>query len=277
MFSSKFERMSLYQKFTNQFQFITPKFYKKRYFKNLENLSKENYNVRNIEPELIWIKEYLNTDSVMIDIGANNGSFIYQLESKLLPQNIFAFEPNEKLYSRLCRIFPESKIYKVALSDRIGNTVFKIPIIKGKIYNSRGTLRINYKEENEEKHNLLYVKMTTLDEWQNSEQLTKLDFIKIDVEGNEMHTLDGAKNIIKKLHPTLMVEMEQRHHSESIINLVKKIEEWNYTAFFLNRSTFKLEKVQKNILNQQNENVLVNKTDYINNFIFIPNMLNTFP
>ena len=80
--------MSIYHIITNQLQFITPRFYKERYFKNLKNLTKDNYSQKNIEPELMWIKDFLNADSVMLDIGSNNGSFLYQLEGKLSPKNL---------------------------------------------------------------------------------------------------------------------------------------------------------------------------------------------
>ena len=268
--------MSIYHIITNQLQFITPRFYKERYFKNLKNLTKDNYSQKNIEPELMWIKDFLNADAVMLDIGSNNGSFLYQLEGKLSPKNLYAFEPNEKLYNRLRRIFPKIKSFCIALSDQNGTAAFKIPIIKGKNYDSRGTLQIGYREEDEEKHVLHQVKMLTLDDWQKSENLTKINFIKIDVEGNEMKTLEGAKQVIAKFRPTLMVEMEQRHHSEPIWDLIAQIESWEYAAYFLNRTTFNLERLSETIILEQNNNRLINKTAYINNIIFVPNPPKTF-
>lgn len=263
--------MSLYHIITNQLQFITPRFYKERYFKNLKNLTKDNYSQKNIEPELIWIKNFMKPDSVMLDVGANNGSFLYQLEDRLLPENIYAFEPNEKLYRRLRRIFPKIKSYCVALSDQNGMAAFKIPVIKGKNYDTRGTLQIEYREENEEQHILHQVKMSTLDDWQKAENATNISFIKIDVEGNEMKTLRGAQKVIAEFHPVLMVEMEQRHHSEPVWELIQQIEKWDYTSYFLNRTTFNLEKLNENLISQQTNNQLINKSDYINNIIFIPN------
>lgn len=263
--------MSLYQRIANLLQFVTPRFYKERYFKNLKHVSKENYSLKNIEPELIWIKDYLLKDSVMLDIGANNGSFLFQLEQKLSPENLHAFEPNKKLFSRLQRIFPKVNVYTFALSDKNGTAEFKIPVINGKSYDSRGTLQLGYREEDEEKHTIQNVQIIKLDDWNVGKTLSKIDFIKIDVEGNEMRTLFGGEQLIKKHHPTLMVEMEQRHHAESLADLIKKIETWNYTAFYLDRKSFDLEKLTEEIINEQIHNRLLNKKAYINNIIFVPN------
>ena len=269
MLQSK-KRMSLYHRITEKLQFFAPAFYKERYFKHLKNISRVNYSERNIEPELIWIKDFLPKNAVMIDIGSNVGSFIYQLEQKLSPQNIYAFEPNTKLYNRLKRIFPQVHIYPLALSDRNETAEFKIPVIKGKTYTSRGTLKLDYREDEESKHILQQVKVMKLDDWAEQENLKKIDFIKIDVEGNEMQTLRGAKTVIKKFHPTMMVEMEQRHHSEPLHQLISEIENWGYQTFFLNRKTFNLEKLDEKIISENSDGKVGTKQAYINNMIFIP-------
>lgn len=262
--------MSLYQRIAENLQFVAPQFYKKRYFKNLKNITRENFSERNIEPELLWIKDYLKNDAVFLDIGANAGSFIFQLENKLSPKNIFAFEPNADLYTRLKRIFPKANIFPLALSDKNEIATFKVPIIKEKKYNTRGTLQLDYREIDETKHVLQQVKVMKLDDWAEQENLTKIDFIKIDVEGNEMQTLRGAKDIIEKFQPSMMVEMEQRHHSEPLYQLISEIENWGYQTFFLNRKTFNLEKLDEKIIFENSERTVGTKQAYINNMIFIP-------
>lgn len=261
--------MSLYQQIAEKLQYISPSFYKQRYFKSLKNLTKENFSGRNVEPELVWIKEYLQYDAVILDIGANVGTFLYQFENKLKHQNIYAFEPNKKLNIRLKRLFPSMNIFSVALSDENTTAQFKVPIIKGKMVASRGTLNTSYKEKDEENSYTETVEVVKLDDWTKSKNIQKIDFIKIDVEGNEMKTLLGGKNTIQQFKPTLMVEMEQRHHNQPIWNKISEVENWGFEANYLNRKTFTLEKLTEEILltNISDEK---NKTDYINNIIFIP-------
>lgn len=261
--------MSLYQQLAENLQYISPAFYKQRYFKSLHLLSKENFSARNVEPELVWIKEFLSENAVILDIGANVGTFLYQLENKLAHSSIYAFEPNKKLNSRLKRLFPSMHILPFALSDENTTAEFKVPIIKGKMVASRGTLNTSYKEKGEEKSYTEKVEVMKLDDWAAKENLKNLNFIKIDVEGNEMKTLLGGKKTIQELKPVLMVEMEQRHHEKPIWNEISEVESWGFEANYLNRNSFELEKLTEKILikNTADEK---NKTEYINNIIFIP-------
>ncbi len=261
--------MSLYQTIAELLQFILPKFYKERYFKKNEKLTTKNFSELGLEPEILWVKNYLSQDSVMMDVGANTGSFIYQLETKLSPQNIFAFEPNKKLFRRLKRIFSNVNIFPIALSDSNGEAKFKVPIIKGKRRTSRGTLNTDFKEVDEEGVYTEKVQVQRLDEWMQTQNFSRIDFIKIDVEGNEMKTLRGATETIQKFMPTLMVEMEQRHHMENIWKFILEIESWGFTGNYLNRQYFKLEKISEKILSENSLDEK-NKMNYINNIIFIP-------
>ena len=261
--------MSLYQQLAEKLQFISPSFYKQRYFKNLKNLSKENFSVRNVEPELVWCKDILSKDAVFFDIGANVGTFLYHFENKLNHQNIYAFEPNQQLNKRLKRLFPNINLYSVALSDENTTAEFKVPIINGKKVASRGTLNTSYKEKNEEKSYTETVKVVKLDEWIKNKNLEKIDFIKIDVEGNELKTLLGAKQTIQHYKPILMIEMEQRHHENPIWNEIQKIINWGFDAKYLNRNSFLPENLTEEIL-LKNTSDEKNKTQYINNIIFIP-------
>lgn len=260
--------MSFYQNLAEKLQFIFPEFYKKRFFKKLDNLQPDNFAERNVEPELIWAKTFLNPEDTFFDIGSNMGSFIFQLEDKLKPANIFAFEPNKALYKRLKRIFPKVNIFPFALSDSEFIADFKVPIISGKQINSRGTLQTNFKEENEENAITEKVQVKTFDAWFSENKIQKLSFIKIDVEGNEHQTLKGAEKSIKQFLPTLMVEIEQRHHDFPIWNIISEIENWGYQSFFLNRNTFQLEKLSEDVLLRYHDDVK-NKELYINNIIFI--------
>ncbi len=265
----KSKSMSIYQRIAENLQYISPGFYKKRFFKNLNNLSKDNFSARNVEPELVWIKEFLPKKAVIFDIGANVGTFLYQLENKLDHEQIYAFEPNKKLYRRLKRLFPQMRIFPLALSDENTTAEFKVPIINGKTIASRGTLNTSYKEKGEERSYTEKVKVIRLDDWAAIESIHRLDFIKIDVEGNEMKTLYGAREVICKFLPVLMVEMEQRHHDLPIWKEISEVESWGYDAHYLNRNTFGLEKLSEDIL-LKNISDEKNKKEYINNIIFIP-------
>lgn len=259
-----------YQRLAENLQYIAPQFYVKRYFKKFHQLTPDNVLSRKVEPELYWIKEYLAKDSVFIDVGANVGHYVYVLSEKLSPENIYAFEPNQLLYKRLKRIFPKVDTFPWALSDENKKAEFKIPIIHGKKIDTRGTLQTQYAEKDEESYVIEHVEMKTLDHWIEEQGISKIDFIKIDVEGNEIYTLKGALQTITKYKPTLMIEMEQRHHTESVSQHVKWIEAMGYQSFYLDRNTLTLHKLEAEMLEGQDATQLKQYQHYINNIIFIP-------
>ena len=260
--------MKLYQFLTEISQYIVPQLYKQRFFKKQNQLTRENIIARKVEPELLWLTEFLPKDAVFMDVGANVGHFLYQLDYHLFPQNIYAFEPNQSLNKKLKRLFPKVNVFSVALSDENTTAEFKIPVLKGKQVNSRGTLQTDFKEENEEKTVIQKVKVVKLDDFEPLKKLKKLDFIKIDVEGNEMKTLRGAKETILKFKPVLMVEMEQRHHKEPLWNLISEVENWGFEAHYLDRNSFELKKLTEDFINSQNAIFVKDYQNYINNIIF---------
>ena len=268
--------MSVYSKLAENLQYISPSYYKSRFFKKLKGLSAQNLLERKVEPEFLWIKEILGKNSVFIDVGANVGAYLYTLENHLKPENIYAFEPNQQLFKRLKRLFPKVNLLSFALSDVSTIAEFKIPVINGEKVHTRGTLQTSIKEKNEEKTILQKVEVKPLDDLvfdktqTNKLNLKNLDFIKIDVEGNEMQTLRGAKKTIEKFKPILMVEMEQRHHKENLWTLISEIADWGYSVNFLDRKTLQPKLLTEEFLNQQNPDNVKNYKDYINNIIFLP-------
>lgn len=260
--------MSVYSKLAENLQYISPSYYKSRFFKKLKGLSAHNLLERKVEPEFLWIKEVLTKDSVFMDVGANVGAYLYTLENHLKQENVFAFEPNQQLFKRLKRLFPKVNLFSVALSDISTVAEFKIPVINGERVHTRGTLQTSIKEKNEEKTILQKVEVKPLDEL--NLNLKNLDFIKIDVEGNEMQTLRGAQKTIEKFKPILMVEMEQRHHQENLWTLISEIADWGYSVNYLDRETLQPKILTEEFLNQQNPDNVKNYKDYINNIIFLP-------
>ena len=45
----------------------------------------------------------------------------------------------------------------------------------------------------------------TLDEWVRQKGISRLDFIKMDIEGAEIQAMEGAKNLLQTLRPNLAI------------------------------------------------------------------------
>jgi hypothetical protein len=69
------------------------------------------------------------------------------------------------------------------------------------------------------------IRTTTIDDFLISVSGTKLDFIKMDIEGSELNALKGAKKVICKYRPKLAISVY--HHPEDIYEIPKWIESLN--------------------------------------------------
>lgn len=262
--------MTLYATLAEKLQYISPKFYKKRYFKKLIGLSPSNIMSRGIEPELLWIQSALKPTDVFMDIGANVGVYLYALEGNIPSSQLYGFEPSKRLCARLRRLFPGAHIFPIAFSDENKMGTLKIPKVDGKSLKSRATLRSSYKEEGESGASYEKVKVMRLDDWAKIEEIHSLSFIKIDVEGNELKVIEGAKKTLARLRPKLMIEIEQRHHETPVWNIIEEVLKLGYRAYYLNRETLELSPLSPELMEKQNANHLKEYSQYINNIIFVP-------
>ena len=236
----------------------------KHYFNQL-NFNKDG----NEEKELLLLRFWLQTDSVFFDIGANNGLYTYVAQLHTHADNIYIFEPIPELSSRLKYMFSDAKHFMLAFSDERTTHSFKIPIIDGHEYKSRGTLNTTYKEKGETNTRIIDVTTNTLDHFCSKNKINRIDFIKIDVEGHERKVIEGGTETFKRLRPVLQIEIEQRHHIENIKNIIEFVKNLGYDCHFLDLQTRQIVPLKTSPQQLQHESQF-KKAGYINNFIFLP-------
>jgi FkbM family methyltransferase len=223
-------------------------------------------NYKSGEPELKLLKELVNPQKNSIDIGANKGVYTYFLSQ--LSQHVYAYEPNPELAKFLNKAFYANvSVSSVALSDREGVATLSIPIKDASDYDQLGSIE---KQEFSENMRTFTVPTGRLDD----QGLPNVGFVKIDVEGHEEAVIDGAINLLKNQRPTLIIEIEQKHHAEKDISeIFTKILMLGYEGFFLLDGTLKSladfsKEKHQDIRNYDGLSSL-GKT-YVCNFIFKP-------
>ena len=160
-----------------------------------------------------------------MDVGAYKGVYTYFISkySKI----VYAFEPNPKSYKILKKIVNKNvKVFPYALSDKSSSDFLKIPKGKKGYSNQGGSIRNVKLDKNFGK---LKVETKKIDDL----KLKNIGFIKIDAEGVELQVLKGAKKLIKKYKPTLLIEIEERYISEPIEKTLNKILNLGYRGFAL--------------------------------------------
>ena len=145
-----------------------------------------------------WVLKYIakqtaNQAMVVFDVVANVGSYA-RLVSKILPQaKIFSFEPAQETFLALQNSIKELKNVE-GFNFGFGKSLGKVVLYSNSsasglssVYNREG-LNLNNQEE---------IEIQTLDNFCEQHNISQIDFLKLDVEGNEYQVLEGAKNLLK--------------------------------------------------------------------------------
>ncbi len=140
----------------------------------------------------------------MLDIGANAG--FHALTAGLFFRRVIAFEPTPATAARLERNIMLSALRHIdvkrcALSNREGEARFTI--------NERhcGANRIGGAGDASAADASIAVPLRTLDGM--ADEIGRVDFVKIDVEGHECEVLEGARKTVEQDRPLLFVEFNR--------------------------------------------------------------------
>ena len=139
----------------------------------------------------------LNEDSIILDIGSNVGNIATFLYDNY-KSNIYCFEPLPKCYSftkKNLKKYPKIKIINSAISNK--KKIAKLYLTKGLTNNdlsSSSSLDISKSNIDKKK----FIKVNVLNIEDVIKNYKKIDFIKIDIEGEEYKILPSLiKNIDK--------------------------------------------------------------------------------
>lgn len=247
-----------------------PSFYKRNKFGIFNEVQMESLiETRLFEPELLLLKNFINKNNVVFDIGANAGEYTYVFEKLVGASHVYSFEPVPKLFYALKKLFPNIHLYKIALSNKDDIVQFKIPIIDGRKF-ERGKLDIDYIEPGELSSELIEVECKTLDLLVREDGISQIDFIKIDVEGHELKVLNGADGSIRQFRPIILIEIEQRHHNFSINKIFDHIQSLDYTIQFYDLNSLLLKDIHEFNIELAQDYKNIKTSNYINNFWCFP-------
>jgi FkbM family methyltransferase len=149
-------------------------------------------------------------DATVIDVGAHGGQFS-KLFAGMAPRGrVYAFEPSAYARSVMIPALNVNRIANVTLvplglSDRPGELVLHTPI-KRRGGLGYGTAHLGGEGSGAGLDQT--VRLVTLDAFAPEYGLTRLDFIKADIEGWELRALTGGEETLRRYRPALYLEVD---------------------------------------------------------------------
>jgi len=161
-----------------------------------------------LDPSEKILFSLVNEESVVIDIGSNNGHFALKMAAKAISGMVIGFEPDPRNYDRCLRnlalnSFSNLRIRKAALGDFRGEGILERSNPK-----NQGMNRMIQNQGKELVAESVNVGISRLDDLAEITDLEYIDLIKLDVEGYELKVLKGACNTLTKFRPRLFVEVD---------------------------------------------------------------------
>jgi FkbM family methyltransferase len=169
--------------------------------------------IRTGEPEVAALAQIIGHGGTAIDVGANQGFYTFALAG--VADRVIAFEPNPD-YAMFARrmLRGRAEVFEIALSDKPGRGTFHVPLAHdGTTLHFAGSLK-RAAHAQFEKSRIYEVEIDTLDHFGESRELTGVRFIKADVEGSERDVLNGARRIIARDRPVILLELLAGTHDD---------------------------------------------------------------
>jgi FkbM family methyltransferase len=164
------------------------------------------------------LKDHIKSDGVVLDIGANVGGLSLPFAKMYVPLGkVYSFEPDLEVISQLKKNIEINHLKNItvvpkALQENASIQEIEFTQRRQKDEAGRTNKGLSTIEEIDHDYRKLFtlkkqiVKCTTIDQFVEVNQIEKIEFIKIDVEGSEIKVLNGGINTIQRDLPIIVYE-----------------------------------------------------------------------
>ena len=169
----------------------------------------------------LWIELCKNSDTIF-DIGANTGVFSLIAKATNPAAKVYAFEPVERVYNKLCENIELNSYDIEASKNAISNFTGEAVIYDRDVEH---TTSVTVNERRRETETIeTQISTITLDDFIQQNRIKKIDLIKIDVETHEPQVLEGFQHFLLKFTPTILVEILDDSIGRKVERCVKNLD-----------------------------------------------------
>ena len=178
---------------------------------------------------------------IYVDIGTNVGNYLEFIKKNFKTRQVFCFEPIESLFKELNLkyITKKDKIYNIALSDKEKKKFFYIYEIpsQSSFYMQNDTYKSVQKIKKK-----LKIKTQVFDNIFNKN--LKIDFCKIDAQGEDLKILRGMKKNLKNgniklLKVEICFPLMHKDANDSYLDILNFLKKFNYNLFSITKIKYK--------------------------------------
>jgi FkbM family methyltransferase len=183
------------------------------------------------ETSRLSLYELIHEGDHVIDVGTNVGEIALNAARITGGKGrVYAFEPDPRNFKRMKENLNLNNFYNIkphllGLGDKIGT--YTLCYVDDR---NQGMNRILDATDGLQK--TVEIEVSTLDKFVMENHFTKLNLVKVDVEGFEYKVLKGAEDTITKFRPTLFVELDDENliaQGNSAKELVEFLEKKGYS------------------------------------------------
>jgi len=192
---------------------------------------------------VLTMNKLLQAGMVVCDVGANIGEISMAAAQRVgAAGHVFAFEPMPALHEKLVFNLSRNRLHQVdpvckGLADKAGIAPIYFAassFADGTKHEGLGTLY-----PSEQRASLAgEIELTTLDSFFAEAQPSRLDLVKIDVEGAELDVLRGGERTLARFRPYLILEVQNEtaqsagHEAKDILQFLEQL---GYAFFTVGR------------------------------------------
>ena len=146
------------------------------------------------------LRKILPSNPIIIEAGAQFGEDT-QWMAQMWPQGkIYSFEPSPISFAELQKIAAQAnniRAFQCALSNKKGEFLFYLAGGASSLLRPQDSFNTDYFHS--DLNHPITVQAITLDEWAHDNGVNTIDFLWLDMEGNELNALQGAPDSLKNV------------------------------------------------------------------------------
>jgi FkbM family methyltransferase len=176
-----------------------------------EQLSRALYVSGTYEPNTLCVlRRYLREGSVFLDVGAHAGVMSLAASRWLGGTGrVYAFEPSLREYRRLLESVDLSHVSNItAVRAAVGATSGRGRLrVADAPHSGLNTLGDRFAYSSVSESSRESAEIVTLDDFVRRRGISRIDVIKLDIEGGETAALEGAMQVLRCARPVIVVEV----------------------------------------------------------------------